>query len=252
MFRTLLAKEFREQWRTWRLIVFLAVFLITGIISPVLAKYTPQLLKSIPNLPAGLADIIPPATIADAVAQYIKNTVQFGILLVILFNMGVMAQEKERGTAAMLLTKPVSRSGEILAQWVTGMVAVLAGLLVDGLACLAYTFVLFEPLPFNAFWGLNLLLFVYFGVYLSVTLMASTLARSQAVAAAGAFGGLVVLLILGSIPRVKDFMPGQLTTWGDSLVSHGSVTAWPALGVAAGMILLALVVSCLSLERQEI
>jgi ABC-2 type transport system permease protein len=252
MFRTLLVKEFREQWRTWKMIVFLAVFLITGIISPVLAKYTPELLKMIPNLPAGLADIIPTPTMADSVAQYVKNTEQFGILLVILLTMGVMAQEKERGTAAMLLTKPVSRSTVILAKWLTGMTIVLIGLLLDGFACLAYTIVLFEPIPFGAFWTLNVLLLVYLGVYLTVALMASTLARSQSIAAAGAFGGLIVLIILGSLPRVSDYMPGQLVNWGSSLVVRGDITAWPALGVAAVIIVLALIVACLRFEREEI
>ncbi len=252
MFRTLLAKEFREWWRTWKVIVFMAVFLITGIISPVLAKYTPELLKSIPNLPAGLADFIPAPTVVDSVAQYLKNTSQFGILLVILLTMGVMAQEKERGTAAMLLTKPVSRSAVILAKWLVGMTVVLAGLVADGLACFAYTVVLFEPLPFGAFWILNLLLLVYLGVYLTVALMASTLARSQSVAAAVAFGGLIVLIILGSIPTVSDTMPGQLVTWGSSLVLKGDVAAWPALAVSAGIIILALAAACLRFEREEI
>ncbi len=252
MFRTLLAKEFREQWRTWKMIVFLAVFLITGIISPVLAKYTPELLKMIPNLPAGLANIIPTPTLADSVAQYLKNTEQFGILLVILLTMGVMAQEKERGTAAMLLTKPVSRSAVVLAKWLAGMSIVVAGLIADGLACLAYTAVLFEPIPFGAFWALNLLLLVYLGVYLTVALMASTLARTQTIAAVGAFGGLIVLAILGSIPRLSDYMPGQLVNWGNSLVLKGDANAWPALGVAAGIIVLALVIACLRFEREEI
>jgi ABC-2 type transport system permease protein len=252
MLRTLLAKEFREQWRTWKMVVFMAVFLITGISSPVLAKYTPALLKSIPNLPAGLADFIPTPTVADSVAQYLKNTEQFGILLVILLTMSVMAQEKERGTAAMLLTKPISCSAVILAKWLAGMTMLLAGLLVDGLACLAYTAVLFEPLPFGAFWILNLLMLVNLGVYLTVALMASTLARTQAMAAAGAFGGLVVLIILGSIPRLGDSMPGQLANWGSSLVLKGDITAWPALGVAAVMIALALIIACLRLEREEI
>jgi ABC-2 type transport system permease protein len=228
------------------------VFLITGIISPVFAKYTPELLKSIPNLPAGLAGIIPPPTVADSLAQYLKNTAQFGILLVILLTMNVLAQEKERGTAAMLLTKPVSRSAVILAKWLAGMALLLAGLVVDGLVFLAYTAILFEPLPFGLFWIMNLLLFVYLGVYLTVALMASALARSQTIAAAGAFGGLIVLIILGSIPRLGDYMPGQLVNWGSSLVLKGDLTAWPALAVTAGMILVPLLVACLRFEREEI
>ena len=252
MFRTLLAKEFREQWRTWKAIVFLAVFLITGMISPVLAKYTPELLKMVPNIPPALASLIPVASLPDAVAQYIKNTEQFGILLVILLTMGAVAQEKERGTAAMLLTKPVSRSAVILAKWVAGMTIVLVGLVADGLACLAYTAVLFSPIPFGEFWLLNLFMLVVLGVYLSVSLMASAMARSQALAAAGAFGGLIVLSIVGSLPRVNEFMPGQLVTWGTSLIFKGDVSAWPALAVSVGIIIAALAAGCAWFEREEI
>jgi ABC-2 type transport system permease protein len=252
MMRTLLAKEFREQWRTWKMIVFLAVFLITGMISPVLAKYTPALLSSIPNLPPGMAELIPAPTVADSVAQYLKNTDQFGILLVILLTMGVVAQEKERGTAAMLLTKPVTRSSVVISKWLAGMTVILAGLVVDSLACLAYTAVLFEPLPLLPFLFANLLLLVYLGVFMTVALLASTLARTQAMAAGGAFGGLVVLIVLGSLPRVNDYMPAKLVAWGSSLMLKGEVAAWPALVTSAGIILLCLLVACLRFERQEI
>jgi ABC-type transport system involved in multi-copper enzyme maturation permease subunit len=99
---------------------------------------------------------------------------------------------------------------------------------------------------------LNLFLLIYLGVYLTVALMASTLARSQSLAAAGAFGGLIVLIILGSIPRLSDYMPGQLVNWGNSLVLKGDLTAWPALVVAAVIIVLALIIACLRFEQEEI
>jgi ABC-2 type transport system permease protein len=252
MMRVLLAKEFREGWRTWKTLVFLAVFLVTGLISPLLARYTPELLKAVPNLPAGLAEIIPPPTLADSIAQYLKNSVQFGILLVILLTMGSVVQEKERGTAAMLLAKPVRRQSVILAKWLAGMVVLLAGLLLGGLACLAYTAVLFDFLPPGPFLLMNLLLWVYLGVFLSLTLLASTLAHTQAMAAAGAFGGLVVLLILGSLPGIGDYLPGKLVDWGSALVMKGELNAWPALAVSLGIILAALVIACLSFSRQEI
>ncbi len=71
--------------------------------SPLLAKLTPQLLKALPDMPPGLAEMIPEPTLTDAVAQYLKNLSQFGILLALLMSMGAMAQEKERGTAALVL-----------------------------------------------------------------------------------------------------------------------------------------------------
>jgi ABC-2 type transport system permease protein len=252
MMRVLLAREVREQWRSWKLVVFVSVFLVSGIMSPLLAKYTPDLLRSVPNLPAGLAELIPVPSLADSVAQYLKNTVQFGILLVILLIMGSVAQEKERGTAAMLLSKPVSRSAVILAKWLAGMGCLGAALAVGGLACLVYTAVLFEMLPIGAYWLMSLLLWVELGVYLSLALLASTLARSQSTAAIGAFGSLVVMLILGSLPGISDHMPGRLAAWGSSLVLGGDVSAWSALGVAIGIIVVSLFIACLRFEREEI
>lgn len=252
MFKTLLAKELREQVRTSKLLIFGAVFLISGIISPVLAKYTPALLKAIPDLPAGFAALIPTPTLQDAVAQYVKNASQFGLLLVVLLTMGVMAQEKERGTAAMLLTKPVKRSAVVLAKWLAGMTTLAASVVAGAFGCLVYTAVLFGGLPLDKFALLNGLMIVFFGVYLAVTLLASTLARTQAMAAMGAFAGLVILLLLSALPRVGDFFPNALLTWGSLALAGGKQTYWPALWIGLGLIAAALGGACLSFERQEI
>jgi ABC-2 type transport system permease protein len=252
MNRTLLAKEFLEQRRTYRLFILGAVLLVFGLISPVLAKYTPLLLRSIPGVPAELAAIIPEATVRDAVLQYVKNTSQFGVLLVIIFTMGVIAQEKERGTAAMLLTKPVRRSAMVLAKWAAGMGSLLVGLAVAAIGCALYTALLFQPLPLAGFLALNALIAVFLGVFLSVALLASALARSQAAAAGIAFGGLVLLLILAAIPPLGEVMPNQLLGWGESLVLGGDTTAWTSLAVSFGIIILSVLGACLRLEREEI
>ena len=114
-FFIVLRKELMEQWRTKRLLIVAAILTVFGLASPLLAKLTPDLLKAIPDLPAGLAEIIPAPTVVDAVAQYVENMSQFGILLALLMSMGSVAQEKERGTAAMMLTHPVSRLTFLLA-----------------------------------------------------------------------------------------------------------------------------------------
>jgi ABC-2 type transport system permease protein len=166
--------------------------------------------------------------------------------------MGSMAQEKERGTAAMLLIKPVRRSAVVLTKGLTVLSLVAAGLLLSTLGCALYTAILFEALPFQAFLILNLLLFLYFSVYVSITLLASTLARTQSVAAAGAFAGLALLLILGSIPRFGEYLPGKLLQWGTSGVLGDSITTWPALWVGLGIIAASFTIACLYFEKEEI
>jgi ABC-2 type transport system permease protein len=252
MFRVLLKKEILEARRTSRLLVTLLVFFVAGLISPLLAKYTPLILSSIPDMPAGLANAIPVPTVQDAIAQYVKNISQFGILLVILFGMGSIAQEKERGTAAMLLTKPVRRGEVILAKWLAAILTMLCGLAASAAACLLYTVILFQWLPIQEYLILNGLMAIFLSVYLTVSIFASSLARSQSTAAAGAFGGLVLLLVLSSIPRLSNYLPGQLINWGSELMFGGGKAAWGALVISLGMIIAMLILAVLRFEREEI
>ena len=75
------------------------------------------------------------------------------------------------------------------------------GLTLAALGCWYYTWLLFEPLPWLPFVLLNVLMFVNFMVYVSMTLLCSTLLRSQTGAAGLAFGGMILLAILGASPN---------------------------------------------------
>ncbi|NOZ73089.1 MAG: hypothetical protein GXP38_14485 [Chloroflexi bacterium] len=46
-FLTALRKEWLELWRTYRLLVVGVVLLLFGLLSPLLAKYTPEIIKLI-------------------------------------------------------------------------------------------------------------------------------------------------------------------------------------------------------------
>jgi ABC-2 type transport system permease protein len=252
MFRTLLAKELLEQRRTSKLWIFLAVFFILGCLSPLLAKYTPELLRSIPDIPPEFADLIPVPSMIDSIAQYAKNASQFGVLLVIVLTMNVIAQERERGTAAMLFSKPVKRSAFVLSKWLAGMMTVTASVILSSLACAIYTAILFSGLPLGEYLIFNLLLLLFLAVYLSVALLASALARSQGMAAAIAFGGLAILLVLSSLPRISNYSPVGLLNWGSEILSGTHTTYWPALLISLALTAGCVLAACLYLDRQEI
>jgi ABC-2 type transport system permease protein len=251
-FITVLRKEWLEQWRTYRVLIVAAVMVVFGLASPLLAKLTPDLLKSIPGLPPGVADAIPTPTIADAVTQYVKNMSQFGILLALLMSMGSVAQEKERGTAAMMLTHPVSRLTFLLAKFAALAANFVIGLSLAALGCWYYTLLLFESLPWNTFLALNGLMLLVFLVYTAVSLFCSTLVRSQSAAAGLAFGALIVIAGIGALPRINEYFPGQLFSWGTALVLGGGATAWPALWVSVSLILVALLGAWQVFNRQEL
>ena len=145
-FGVLLRKELLESIRTLRLPVVAGLFLFVGLSSPVLARYLPEIIELAGGEQLGVIEI-PTPTAADAVDQLVKNLAQFGALTAILLAMGLVASEKDRGTAAFILTKPVSRRAFLGAKLAALTVVLGGSTVVAAVAGWIYTALLFEPLP---------------------------------------------------------------------------------------------------------
>ncbi len=245
-------KEMTEQWRTYRFLIVAAVFAAFGLASPLLAKFTPEMLKSIPDVPPELLAAIPAPTVTDAVAQYVKNMSQFGIILALLMAAGMAVQEKERGTAAFFLTRPVSRETFLLVKFAALTVTFLASLLLAAVGCWYYTMILFEPLAWGPFLVLNGLMMVAFLVYMALSLLASVIARSSGAAAGLAFVALVLVGGVGSLPRIGDYFPGKLFEWGAAQTFGTADPSWAAFGVSLGIVVAALMIAIVIFRRQEL
>src|SRR5579859_7869669 len=164
-FGVFLRKELREALRSNRLLVVSVVFLLFGIISPVTAKYTPELLKLIGSGQSGVTITFPTPTVADAIAQYLKNVAGTGILVALLLPMGMVAREKERGTAAFALTKPLSREAFLAAKLVALLAMLAAGVILAAIATYFYTALLFKPIAPVGFIACTLLILLSLLVY---------------------------------------------------------------------------------------
>jgi len=247
-----ISKELTQQWRSRRALVVGVVFLVFGMGSPLLAKFTPEMLHMIPGAEQ-FADLIPTPTTADALGQYIKNLTQFGFILALLLGMGAVAGEKERGTAALILSKPLPRWAFILSKFVA---QALVYLLAFGLAAFGaayYTGLLFEPLAPGPFLLGNLLLWVWLLTFAAVVLLGSTLASSTGVAAGIGFGGAVALLLAGSTPRYGALAPAGLVGWASQLGLAGpEVANGGALAASVVWIVVCLIVAVAVFETQEL
>ncbi|HUT19667.1 MAG TPA: ABC transporter permease subunit, partial [Anaerolineae bacterium] len=195
----------------------------------------------------------PEPSVVDAVDQYLKNLTQFGIILALLLTMGLVTQERESGTAALVLVKPLPRSAflgaKLCAMAITFLVAVVFG----GTASFVYTWFLFEPLRVGAWSAMNGLLWLYLMVYVALALLASTLSRSLVVAGALGVGLMAVMGTLGALPALREYLPGRLLVWGAAMAFGGSApAAWPALWASLGIILVSWITAWLIFLRQEL
>jgi ABC-2 type transport system permease protein len=244
-------KEWLELIRTHRLLVVAVVLVFFGLTSPLLAKFTPEIIKLIPG-GAEISTIIPTPTVLDAIAQYVKNMGQFGIILALLLTMGSIAQEKDKGTAAMMLVKPLPRGAFLAAKFVALATMFAVSLAAAGIACYYYTLLLFESMNILHWLGLNVLLFIYVLVFVALTLFCSTITKSQAAAGGSALGLMVILGLIGAIPGLGKYLPGELITWGTRLMLGDTASSWTAFGISVGLIVMPLLAAWLIFNRQEL
>lgn len=253
IFWTALRKEMLEQWRSYRLfIVAVVLLLFGGFIAPLSAKYTPELIKALAPNGDEIARLMPAPTAALAVEEYVGNISQFGVLAVLLVAMGTVAQEKDKGTAALMLVKPLPRQVFLAAKFVALAITLTVSVLIAALACYYYTMLLFEALDISSWLALNGLVLLFLLVYVALTLFCSTLTSSQLVGGGLAFGMLMAFTAIGALPRVGEYLPGRLVSWAGRLMNASGAVSWPALWSSLALILGALIGAWVVFERQEL
>ena len=250
-FATLLRKELLEQWRTTRLPLVATVFLLVGLASPLLARFTPEILKAVGGDQFSI--VLPTPTAADAYDQLAKNLGQFGAIIAVLLAMGSVATEKERGTAALILTKPAGRGAFLTAKLVAIATTLGISTAVAGVGAWFYTLVLFEAPPIGGFTAAMILQWLALVAYAAITFLGSTLTRSALAAAGLGVVAFIALGILGIIPAIGRYLPTGLGTPARALaIGQPGVDA---LGPTIATVLLVaglLAVAWLAFRRQEL
>ncbi len=250
LFYITLRKEGLYQWRSKRAMIVWAVFLVFGMMSPLIAKFTPQLLRNLEGAEQ-IAELIPEPSTVDAVGQFVQNLTQFGFILVILLGMGAIANEKEKGTAAMVLSKPLPRWAFVVSKYVSQSIVYLIGFLLALIAAFYYTQYLFgglDPIGFTAASGLLLLWIL---VFASVTLLGSAIGRTTAIAAGIALLGSIILLIIGVIPNYGALAPAGLINWAGQLALNENGPANAGSLVMSLVIITIMVISSVGVFEGE-
>ena len=210
-FKVLLKKEIFELYRVKKMFVFIGIFLFFGMLSPLTARYMKEILEALlgEQLPAGLLATEP--TWQQGWMEFYNNLTQFGLFCVIFMFMGAISGERKSGTAALTLTKNISHESFILAKFVAAKLLIIVSTIVGVCMCIVYTSILFEDIGevINILAGAFVFI-IYLILVLSITIFASSLARSTAIGAFFSFVGVIFVGILGQLPKIGEYTPGTL------------------------------------------
>lgn len=250
-FVPLLRKELLEQWRTRRLPIVAIVFLAFGLSSPVLARYLPEIVRALGT--GGVTIEVPEPTTRDAVDQFLKNLGQVGILTAILLTMGSVANEKERGTAAFILSKPAGRAAFLTAKLVAIGATLLVSLVLASVGGYLYTAILFGAPSVGGWAAMTLLLLLSLLGYAALTFLGSALTRSSVAAAGLGVGGLVGLALVSALPNVARFTPNGLSVPAMALaLGADAPDALVAVVANIGLVAVLAFAAWLAFRRQEL
>lgn len=203
-------KEIIENLRTYKIFVLFIVFFIFGLMSPFVAKMTPEIMNMLPM--DGIKIEIPTPVALDSYAQYYNNVAQMGILIFIAMFGGMISRETGKGTLTNILTKGLSRDSVILSKYVTAAGIWSASVLISILTTYAYTIYTFkgEYVP-HIF--ISVLSFWLFGLFLLAALIFFAAIFKSSYSALLCTALLVILLSLFNlVPRVKKYNPNILIT----------------------------------------
>ena len=246
-------KELLESWRTYRLVIMAAVFVLFGILSPATAKLLPKLLDGT-DMGGGVIIHMPAPTAMDAWTQFFKNVGQMGMLVVVIVFCGIIATELSRGTLINLLSKGVRRSTIILAKFTVASGIWAISYLVCLGVCYGYTAYYWPgkvlphaALAFVAPWvfGLLLIALLILGGVSFKTLYGSLLTC----------GGVIVAMnLIGLIPQSARYNPVTLSAGTLELLTKAKAPSdfIPALAICLALTIALIVASILTFNRKQL
>ncbi|MCL2411510.1 MAG: ABC transporter permease [Treponema sp.] len=194
-----------------------AVFFVLGMISPLTARFMPQIItwamESDPTMRgmdfAALGFFTEPSAI-DSWAQFFGNVGQMGLFVLVVVFAGFLSSEISNGTLTIILTKGLSRSSVILSKLTNAIFIWTISLGLAFATCQFYTFYLF---PKNILQDLFFAVFCLWllGVFLlTLTMLMAALTTKSYICMLAAGTVVIFLNIINIIPNVSRYNPVTL------------------------------------------
>jgi len=242
-FVVMFKKEIREMVSSYKIFVVPIIFVFFGISQPVILYLLPEIIKTTGT--QGIIMELPSMTFFDSMSEYFSTILQIGAIAIALSAMGTVSKERSSGTAALILSKPVSRASFIFSKFVAYTLLTLLSLFLGALSCWYYTDLLIGKVEYPDLLIVAICLIALLLILLvAMVMLASVMFKSQIAAGASA---LIAFYMLGVLPTLGNIWekatPYALMNRACDLmigkVENILIAIWPNLMLIAILMLLA-------------
>ena len=236
-------KELLEQRRTRKFLAMAIVFTLTAVLGPVIFR----IVQHFQDKPHGVEEAV------EALENIGGEIIPFfGTFLVIIIAMGSLAGERASGTAAMTLSKPVTRSAFVAAKFVGVALSIFGAVAIAGTVAYLLTLLLFANGGLGRF-ALGLMINATFLLYVGSIALFWSAMFSRPLLAGGITGALMIVqLNLLAIPHTDRYWPILIPQWATSIIRDDATDQWPGFAIAWGLIALLSVASWAIFRRKEL
>jgi ABC-type transport system involved in multi-copper enzyme maturation permease subunit len=236
-FATFVRKELHWWWSGRAAIIVFAIATLLGGLSVLGDRLTLMIATAQGQpIPDGAITLDPTLNVLNAQWD------QWLIFITIFVSMGLLTTERESGTLAWSLSKPLARTSLLLGKWTAAVVMLgIVGIVLPMLVGTALALLAYGGLPDLGRVGLLALLMLSVpAFFLALTLALGTWVRNQGGIAGIAFAVAAVPLLVGMfLPTVAQMWPTSIGGWSTALAAGGPIVIGPPLAWIAGMVIVA-------------
>ena len=212
-------KEFTENMKNYRFLILFAIFLVFGIMSAFLAKFTPEILSALAADMEMTSEPVP----LDAWKQFYKNISGVGFSAFIILFGNCLSSEYSKGTLVLMVTKGLSRRAVILAKYTVAAALMTVSYWIAYAAAYVYTALLWKDICLSNVTFAAFLLWIIGFLYLSILMIGCVIFKQMFTSIL--FTGGIVALISGMIEPIAKFNPFILTSKNVGLISGKIIPA---------------------------
>jgi ABC-2 type transport system permease protein len=243
--------ELVRAWRTGRLVVLLAAFVIVGLGDPVLTYYLPELVRGGPR--DGVHVVLPRQTALDGITGVAGSLAELGTLVVAIVAAASLVFDGRPALAAFYRTRLRRPVRLVLPRYLVITGVTVTALVAGTLAAWYETTVLLGAVPAADLAGGFALETLWFCFVTSLVLGFASVVRSAGAAVGSAIALLLALALLGSVSVISSWLPTRLAASLPDLISPNAAgDIWRAVIVAAAAAVVLVAVAVRRLGWREL
>lgn len=240
--------EVLRLFRTYRVWILVGIFGFFGVLGPLTTRFLPEIVD---RLGGGAEIVVPDATPELAMAQYLGNALQLGLLAVAFIAALALAFDSKPEMSAFLRTR--ATIPQILApRYVVNMAAAAGSFLLASAIAFAVTAMMIAMPSIDGTIVGSVLIGLYLCFAVALTGLFASLVRGVPGTALLTVGSLISLSIVGLIPAIGPWLPSDLVGSYDTLIAGGDFVYWRGIASAVVLSIAAIGFSVYRMQRREV